>query len=1228
MRSKVIRVLCLLMIIVPAIALARYTLVMADNESKTSVTKTFKMIDGWAAIEAESVEPLNETGIIQTDATASAGKMVAFPAGDIVTDALSKKPILSYTFSTEKKMAITVWARTIAPTSSNDSFWVSIDNYEYKNVTLKKSNSWEWSPLLNNIEINAGLHTVNIIPREKANKIDKLVLTNDNFFTPSGDGSSPDEAIPAAVYNMPSIKPAAGHPRLFFTSKDIPQIRANMQKPQSAGAVNKMKELLSYPTDGSLNPPTNLSKGNFDAKILGAIEVWAFASALNKDPVLAGKAVRAMRKFLETIQFKSGDYDNQGQTVYTIAAVYDWGYDSLSAGDKKFFAQSVRRIANRMEIGWPPSRQNAVNGHGAEGQIMRDLLSAGIAMFDEYPDIYQNAAGRFFKEYINPRKYWYAAHTFHQGPHYTAYRYQWEMLAIKLAEGLGVKQVFGPDAQYLLYRMLYARRPDGKVLAEGDVHSKPANCYDTEYMRAFMLAGNYFKDPYLKQEALRELPLLTGFTPTGNQSLNVPEFLIFNDPDLVGGSFAELPLTKYFGTPSGAMIARTSWAEGREAPTALAEFRINEVHFMNHQHLDAGNFQMYYKGILATDSGYYQSAVNNENDKTNSGNTAYASLHDYNYNKRSIAHNVMLVYDPKEKWTLRNMQNANDGGQKWLPENIDISAFKDEQPQIPAEFKIGKVLGREFGPSATEPDYSYLKGDISKAYSSKVAGYERSFMFLNFKNNRNPAALIVFDRIESSDPNFKKTWLLHGLEEPQILNNQTVFRNERNGNNGKLTCDTLLPDLKNTSIVKVGGPGKEALVDGTDYFAKVDPTYEPEGGGWRIEVSPKIPQKQDFFLNVLQVGDSRPDVPPLKPNLIETETVVGVELADRVVVFGKQRNRIEQPVEFVVKSSNKNEITVCDLKAGTWRIEKNGMIDSEAIVTEAGGVALFDGGPGKYRLTYQNSNAVRKPAQLVEKRPDLSNHVSVVIDKMFVYSETPAFIRNEAVYAPIKVISEKLGAEFKDDQATKTVTVAKEGTVIKFTEGSRTVYLNATPRQLAAPVIITNGVLMAPVGFVAEALGATMEWDQFARIAYITTNKVAARPQKEGVATIVNCQWSSQDVDCPGTNSYDGDVTTRWAADGTAEWIVYAFDMEYEIDSVFFNFYKGSTRKTFFELQASNDGINYTTIIANGVSNGISDQMTFQLPKPVKAKFIRFIGKGNDTTNWNSINEVEFRTAK
>ena len=73
---------------------------------------------------------------------------------------------------------------------------------------------------------------------------------------------------------------------------------------------------------------------------------------------------------------------------------------------------------------------------------------------------------------------------------------------------------------------------------------------------------------------------------------------------------------------------------------------------------------------------------------------------------------------------------------------------------------------------------------------------------------------MVFDRVVSADPAFRKAWLLHGLERPTINGSQTIFKDTRAGYTGKLTVDTLLPKPDDLDITAVGGAGRENWVDG------------------------------------------------------------------------------------------------------------------------------------------------------------------------------------------------------------------------------------------------------------------------------------------------------------------------------------------------------------------------------------------------------------------------------
>ena len=755
-------------------------------------------------------------------------------------------------------------------------------------------------------------------------------------------------------YPPPPFLPPKGHPRVYFTAKDIPRLLENTSKKQNTNAWQSFLNNLSVGTDGLLSEPVNVEDGNMSSPVLSIIESYAFDYALRGNVEHGKKAVTAMRNYIHTVVYPTKDYNNTGQTVFTIGVVYDWCYPLLSREDQQALTQAALDTAARMEIGWPPVKEGNVVGHGPEGQLLRDIMCAAIAMYDEKPEMYQLAAGRFFSRMVENKRFVYPAHMHHQGSHYANYRFQWEMLATWIFDRMGLPQVFGPDQHYLMYWTLYARRADGQLLRDGDTHinNRPPGEYYTEPSRPLFLAANYFNDPYLKMEAMRERPLLAPSVPRGNQALDCVELLIFNNPDLKPRPLAELPLTKYFPSPKGGMIARTGWQDGLASSSVVAEMKINEWYFGNHQHLDAGTFQLYYRGVLANDSGYYQALINEKATPANNGSSGYGSLYDINYNKRSIAHNVITVYNPQERFESRRWKNtpmANDGGQR-MPNHWDEPQEHSALINPANGYRIAEVLGHGFGPDARQPDYTYMKGDLTKAYSEKIKAYERSFVFLNLKQASHPAALVVFDRVVSSDKHFRKAWLLHGLEEPSITGNRTIFKDTRPGYTGKLTVDTLLPIAADTKISRIGGPNQENWVDGVSYKALTVPDGCNEGGGWRIEVSPKTARETDCFLHVLQVGNHTPDTPALPVITIETDTLAGLRLANRVVIFAKARNRSGAAVSFSFDGNDECEILVADLQSGTWMVEHDGKPAGNTTVSADEGMAFFRGEAGQYRL--------------------------------------------------------------------------------------------------------------------------------------------------------------------------------------------------------------------------------------------------------------------------------------
>ena len=74
----------------------------------------------------------------------------------------------------------------------------------------------------------------------------------------------------------------------------------------------------------------------------------------------------------------------------------------------------MESLATDMEVKWPQLVQASVTGHGVEAQVARDILSCGIATYDENPEIYRRAAGRLFAEIIPAQNFGYQSGNHHQ----------------------------------------------------------------------------------------------------------------------------------------------------------------------------------------------------------------------------------------------------------------------------------------------------------------------------------------------------------------------------------------------------------------------------------------------------------------------------------------------------------------------------------------------------------------------------------------------------------------------------------------------------------------------------------------------------------------------------------------------------------------------------------------------------------------------------------------------
>ncbi|MEQ1473231.1 MAG: heparinase II/III family protein, partial [Candidatus Acidiferrum sp.] len=181
--------------------------------------------------------------------------------------------------------------------------------------------------------------------------------------------------------------------------------------------------------------------------------------------------------------------------------------------------------------------------------------------------------------------------------------------------------VFGSIGATYLYKLL----PDGTPSREGDNEYPILDDRDTALLG---YSVHRFKDPY-SAWLLRK----SGFLP-GKWVLPVLEFL-WNDPEVLPrdpalSEAAELPRQRFF-SGVGHLVMRNGW----KPDSTWIEFDCGP-YFSKHQHLSQNHFSIYHRGYLAIDSG--------------ADYTDTESPHYLNYYRRTVAHNSVLVYDPREKF--------------------------------------------------------------------------------------------------------------------------------------------------------------------------------------------------------------------------------------------------------------------------------------------------------------------------------------------------------------------------------------------------------------------------------------------------------------------------------------------------------------------------------------------------------------------------------------------------
>ncbi len=321
---------------------------------------------------------------------------------------------------------------------------------------------------------------------------------------------------------------------------------------------------------------------------------------------------------------------------------------------------------------------------------------------------------------------------------------------------------------------------------------------------------------------------------------------LFTDPTVKAETpqALKLPLA-YLLKGAGHVFMRSSWND----PNATWAFFGAGKHIAGHQHDDEGHFLISRQGGLVSKAG--GKGIGNDSD---------------HYWGGSLVFNILTIFDPKESFR-RNNNNENDGGLKRLVYNN-------------SQVERGHITAYEHN-----KHFTYAAADLTKAYrSNKAKAVSRQFIYLRRQQSNDDEYFVIFDRVQSTQADYAKHFMLHMPEEPQISGEQKEITAghvyTHSGENlistwlsmpndfgdkvkvqstgqSRLFLRTLLPEQ--AVITKRGGAGHKNWGHPLEPSAQYDHHNKGRDKGpvsnWRLEIAAPL-NEQSYFLHVFQVCDS------------------------------------------------------------------------------------------------------------------------------------------------------------------------------------------------------------------------------------------------------------------------------------------------------------------------------------------------------------------------------------
>ena len=719
---------------------------------------------------------------------------------------------------------------------------------------------------------------------------------------------------PSDYGKAPAFPRPGEHPRLMFTKDMIPNIQKALEDSRLAKAKKSILEKSAMECDGILPTPYYHETGNkglhnYNRVMLEIIQAKAFVYAIYGDKEIGYQAIDAIQSYLLTINIRF-IYQDQcrafGNIAYVVACVYDWCYDLLTDDEKRSLRagtinytvagdsgllqnddplfHNYTKVMRKMEIGYPPKLGSSFMGHGAEAQMTKHYMAGAIAFYDEDDDWWEYVAARYFNGFIPERNALFECKGLTQGIHYGNVRQAADMWGAFTHKVLFGKNPHNDTMLEVTKSAWYMELPNEYFWSDGD--NPPKDMRDISSgalsLNSLIMAAIY-KDRTLLSQRLWKAPNIIGDDASPEEIIYAAEVL-----DI-------LPLeNRHEGYPPichtplylNRMVARREW----DTPDSPAVYmKIGDLSTGNHEHSDAGTFQIFYKDFLTRDSGIYDWC-----------GCLYSAV--------TVAHNGVTVFNPEKAGTMDGLYS---GSQRFLYNAQDLDDWHS------GPYHIGDSEGASYAIKNGKGDYAYIAGNIAPAYDEDVEYLSRRMLSIFTESKEFPLIFACYDRITAASGDFKKSILLHADHEPKIDGSQVTLINGE----AKLVANYLSEG--NLDIVGIGGENNNRVING-----KQVPVNKFNANGWlslwgRVEVSPELGNKTDDVLAVMLATDAENEFAH-EVKKFSTDKILGATVMNNALIFIKDISCPEDIYEISVCGDGEMTYYISGLSAGKWTAEASG----------------------------------------------------------------------------------------------------------------------------------------------------------------------------------------------------------------------------------------------------------------------------------------------------------------